>query len=47
MIINKPTDIKDFEERFDDELLDSIDEELEMPPYSTPNWTVISRQTGQ
>ena len=30
MIINKPADIKDFEERFDDELLDSIDEELEM-----------------
>lgn len=30
MIINKPAEIDQFEKRFDDELLDSIDEELEM-----------------
>lgn len=30
MIINKPTEISQFEKRFDEELLDSIDEELEM-----------------
>jgi len=30
MTIQKPTDIEDFEQRFNDEILDSIDEELEM-----------------